>query len=298
MRLRHIEVFHAVYTSGSVTQAAKLLCVSQPSVSKVLAHAESQLGFKLFQRGAGRILPTEEAERLFQHVAPLFDQIGVVRRAADNLKNLEDRKIRLASTPAMGISLLPELAASFMRTHPNVFFELETLHYTEITIALLEGRIDVALVFDPPDQLGIKASPIASGEFVFIKPKKLNTAPAPIALSSIKELPFIRLNNRGPLGQLLDAYLADSEHSMNVVAITETYHIAHAMVARGVGVSIVDAITARALHSPNVDVLPLAPPSLQFNISALEFDKSYNAKVRSTFIEHARLIIQSLLKTP
>jgi len=45
MRLRQIEVFHAVYSSGSITGAAALLNVSQPSVSKVLAHAEQQLGY-------------------------------------------------------------------------------------------------------------------------------------------------------------------------------------------------------------------------------------------------------------
>jgi len=47
MRLRHIEIFHAVYTCGSITAAAKVLNVPQPSVSKVLAHAESQLGWTL-----------------------------------------------------------------------------------------------------------------------------------------------------------------------------------------------------------------------------------------------------------
>ena len=53
MRLRHIEIFHAIYTTGSITNAAKLLHVSQPSVSKVLSHAEYQLGFKLFERIKG-----------------------------------------------------------------------------------------------------------------------------------------------------------------------------------------------------------------------------------------------------
>ena len=50
MRLRHIEVFYAVYRNGSVTGAAQELNVSQPSVSKVLRHAEDQLGYPLFQR--------------------------------------------------------------------------------------------------------------------------------------------------------------------------------------------------------------------------------------------------------
>ena len=61
MRLRHIEIFHAIYTTGSITNAAKILHVSQPSVSKVLSHAEMQLGFNLFDRVKGRLIPTEEA---------------------------------------------------------------------------------------------------------------------------------------------------------------------------------------------------------------------------------------------
>ncbi len=80
MRLRHIEVFHAVYTSGSITGAAKLLNVSQPSISKVLAHAEQQLGFALFDRHKGKIVPTREAERLIDHVTEAYRNINELRR--------------------------------------------------------------------------------------------------------------------------------------------------------------------------------------------------------------------------
>ncbi|MEE3197511.1 MAG: LysR family transcriptional regulator, partial [Pseudomonadota bacterium] len=67
MRPRQIEVFNAVYSSGSVTRAAKILNVSQPSVSKVLAHAEQQLGYLLFERINRRLIPTPEAHVLFSH---------------------------------------------------------------------------------------------------------------------------------------------------------------------------------------------------------------------------------------
>ena len=64
MRTRHIEVFNSIYKTGSVTAAAKLLNVSQPSVSKVLAHAEQQLGFRLFERIKMKLVPTPEANIL------------------------------------------------------------------------------------------------------------------------------------------------------------------------------------------------------------------------------------------
>ena len=79
MRLRHIEVFHAIYSTGSVTRAAQLLNVSQPSVSKVLAHAEQQLGYPLFDRIRGKLVPTPEADRLFAHVSHVNDSVDRLR---------------------------------------------------------------------------------------------------------------------------------------------------------------------------------------------------------------------------
>ncbi len=71
MKLRHIEVFQAIRQAGSVSGAAQLLHVSQPAVSKVLQHAEQQLGFPLFLRVRGKLLATPEALELEREVAKL-----------------------------------------------------------------------------------------------------------------------------------------------------------------------------------------------------------------------------------
>ncbi|MBC6403821.1 MAG: LysR family transcriptional regulator [Hyphomonadaceae bacterium] len=62
MKLRHIEIFYAVYVTGSVSGAAKSLNVSQPTVSKVLKHAEIRIGFDLFHRQKGKLYPTGKAD--------------------------------------------------------------------------------------------------------------------------------------------------------------------------------------------------------------------------------------------
>ena len=87
MRLRHIEVFHAIYSSGSITGAAEMLHVSQPSVSQVLQHAEQQLGFELFRRIKGRLVPTSEAKTLFAPVNKIYNQINSLKKVTSNLKN-------------------------------------------------------------------------------------------------------------------------------------------------------------------------------------------------------------------
>ena len=100
MRLRQIEVFHAVYSSGTMTNAAAKLNVSQPSVSKVLAHAEQQLGYRLFDRVKGKLIPTPEAHQLFKHVREVYEDVDRLRHVASNLKAASAGRIRVASTPA------------------------------------------------------------------------------------------------------------------------------------------------------------------------------------------------------
>ena len=66
MKLRHLEIFHAVMTCGSLSRAAEALNISQPAASKALKSAEMKLGFTLFQRVRGKLLPTSEAITLFE----------------------------------------------------------------------------------------------------------------------------------------------------------------------------------------------------------------------------------------
>ena len=86
MRLRHIEVFNAIMLTGSVSAAARLINVTQPAVSRVLQHAEIQLGFALFQRVKGRLEPTEEAQTLYPYIERLFAQLDEVQRLAASLR--------------------------------------------------------------------------------------------------------------------------------------------------------------------------------------------------------------------
>jgi DNA-binding transcriptional LysR family regulator len=155
MRLRHIEIFHAVYTCGSITAAAKMLNVSQPSVSKVLAHAEQQLGFALFDQLKGKLIPTQEAERLITHVTDAYDNINELRRISENLRASDTGLIRIAMAPAFGIDLVPGAIASYLDQHPETSFEIESLHQHQVARALKQSRVDIGMVFDPPATPGI-----------------------------------------------------------------------------------------------------------------------------------------------
>ena len=85
LNLRQIEVFRAIMLSGSISGASKLLFVSQPAVSRLIAYTEQRLGLMLFQRIKGRLYPTPEARRLFVEVTALYQNVQRVNEVADNL---------------------------------------------------------------------------------------------------------------------------------------------------------------------------------------------------------------------
>lgn len=296
MRLRQIEVFHAIYTSGSMTNAAKLLNVSQPSVSKVLAHAEQQLGYALFDRVKGKLVATPEADRLFGLVSNVYEHVEQLRNVAENLRASDVGKIRIAAAPAFGLDLLPTAISSYLGTHSDTVFEIETLHHDEIADALLESRVDIGLAFDPVPVPGLVSESLANGEFVAITPGDIDFGDqSRVAIETLAQQPFIGLSSRGPLGRLLSSHLERSNVDLNKIVYTETYHIAKALVTKGVGVSIVDAITAQSGDNENIRTWMLDPP-LRFSVDVIHADAMPLSIPAKRFVDYLRTIVQDFLQ--
>lgn len=298
MRLRHIEVFHAVYTCGSITRAASLLNVSQPSVSKVLAHAEQQLGFPLFDRQKGKIVPTREAERLIGHVTEAYKNINELRRVSRNLGLADTGIIRIAMTPALGIDLIPSAIASYMEKHPRTLFEIESLHQHQIVRALKQLRVDFGVVFSPPVTPGIEIDHLVTAEFVAITHKSLDMGGrTTLTLEDLDGMPFVNLSTRSPLGQLLANRIETSNVTLRTVANVETYQMAKALVAHGAGIALIDEITARSSGHDNVVARHLDPP-LQFNIAILHAESDPFSVATQRFINHLKTETMAFLQAP
>ena len=107
MRLRHVEVFHAIMQVGTIKGAASTLGTSQSRVISVLQHFELQLGWSLFERQGGKLQPTPEARRLFRDTAPVVNQINVVRRVA---AAFSDRSVTTVREPRWRSAAAPRRA--------------------------------------------------------------------------------------------------------------------------------------------------------------------------------------------
>jgi DNA-binding transcriptional LysR family regulator len=286
MRLRHIEIFHAIYTTGSITNAAKILHVSQPSVSKVLSHAEMQLGFNLFERVKGRLIPTEEAEMLFDEVDKIYQQMRAIKNTAENIKKSEFGNINLGVTPALGFDAIPNVIAHYHQDYPKVRFDIQTLHNDAVMQSLLEHKCDLAILFSPNAMPGISSIPLAESELVIVYPKEMfPDCPTKLTLTQVCEAEFIDISDSGPLADMLWARIMEEDIIFQSSIKVQTYFIASRLVARGLGVCVVDRYTAEGNLTDNVAIASFAP-ALTFSISALHLENQTKSKVIDEFVPY------------
>ncbi|MGB9173923.1 MAG: LysR family transcriptional regulator, partial [Bradyrhizobium sp.] len=114
MNLRHMEVFHAIMRTGSVTGAARALNVTQPAVSAVLKHCESQLKMKLFARVSGRLQPTAEARAIFPEIAAIFGRVEAVNALTQDLVGGRLGTLSVAAAVPIANGYLAKAVATFI----------------------------------------------------------------------------------------------------------------------------------------------------------------------------------------
>ena len=119
LNLRQIEVFRAVMTTGTIAGAAQMLFVSQPAVSRLLAHTEQRVGFALFERIKGRLFATPEAKKLFHEVEAVYRAVQRVNELASDLSSNRSGMLNFVSSPSVGQSFLPQAMALFHAKHPD-----------------------------------------------------------------------------------------------------------------------------------------------------------------------------------
>jgi DNA-binding transcriptional LysR family regulator len=279
MRLRQIEVFYAVYSAGSMSKAGELLGVSQPAVSKVLRHTEDTLGYPLFERTATGLVPTQEAADLFEGAAKVFNEVNRFRVRAASAKLGDDKPLRIALAPSIGLSAGPCAIAKFAKRHEKTSIEIETYHFDEAVNALRAEQTDIAIAYQPFPREGLRIVPIATANFVCVTPNGHWThGRRQITPRDLTGERLIYLNVDAPLGHLLSSHLenvSDMQQSQRIVV--NTYYIARMLVASGAGIAIVDEYAARGTSGEDVDIYEFAQ-NTGFSVGAI-VRENYNLSV-------------------
>jgi len=287
MRLRHIEVFHAIMRTGSLSKAAELLCVSQPAVSKVLAHAERSVGLTLFNRVHGRLQPTREAELLFSETQKLQANLDSIRDLARNLALQPEGHLRIGCLPSLGLSLIPSAVQAFRAAYPRVSLKIQTRHTDELLNALLTRELDLGVALNPPARPGIASVELGRTPVVCVGPRDERGDEGPLALESFVAGDWIGIGKVDPLGELIgNAFEALGLDGHLPAVEAQTWHVARALAARGIGRALLDELTAKS-GAEAVSVRPVAPP-LSIGVFAVWRDGGMASQAGNAFVDVLR----------
>lgn len=298
MRFRQIEVFHAVYTTGSISAAARALHVSQPSVSKVLHHTQQQLGLELFKLVRGRLVATNEAHELFVEVAEVFKRLISLQKAAGRLRNHTGGHVRLAVVPSLGLHLAPQAITRFREKYPDVTFEVQTLHHDNLFETLYERGCDIAIAYDLPAHPRLKRRDLHVGELMLLFQKdSLADVGESVSLNVLDGKDIVGLTAGGPVGELLNSEIQKLDINVREVVSNQTFYIAAALARCGAGMAVVDEYTARASLDQTTDCRPFSP-SLRFKVQCAHLEDRPPSKAATQFISMFTKVLQQTAGTP
>ncbi|MGD8205420.1 LysR family transcriptional regulator [Pantoea sp. FN0305] len=242
---RHIEIFHAVMTSGNLTAAAELLHTSQPTVSRELARFEKLTGLSLFERVRGRLQPTVQGLRLFEEVQRSWYGLDRIISAAEGLREFRQGELSIACLPVFSQSLLPPLCQPFLQRYPDLSLNIIPQESPLLEEWLSAQRHDLGLT-------ETHVTPAGTERIELLTLNEVCVLPADHPLASRKQLTpqdfagesYISLSRSDSYRQLLDALFHEQNVQRRMVMETHSAASVCAMVRAGIGISVVNPLTA------------------------------------------------------
>ncbi|OAP36366.1 LysR family transcriptional regulator [Sinorhizobium glycinis] len=245
MNARQLEIFRAIMRDGSITAAANSLGISQPAVSKLLHHLESQLGYVLFDRIAGRLVPTMEANILFADADRVFREVEALKSLARDIGAQKIGLLRLGASLPVTYSVLPKALSGFRGRHPEVKVHLHALPKREIAEALLLGDIDLAVTLSL-----IHAPTVRSEVLCEVPVVAVMRAGEPFAERSeitpadLEGKALISYGSHAEIGAAMDSAFAEAGRQRDVAIQIASSVGAAPLVREGLGIALVDGLVA------------------------------------------------------
>lgn len=258
MRLHHLRALVAISDSGSFTQAAKRLRISQSSLSHAISDFEQELDVSLLERGHQGARPSEAGLRILTYARQALDSMESIRAEAQNSAGVLSGRVKIGSIPSAAIAFLPKVIGHFTREHPNVeviLLEEPSQRMAQLLDWLRGAVIDIAIMELPVR--GVQVLPFLQDELCAVVP---SSSPASNALQlSIKELSkqgFImsRYNSE----RLIRAAYATHKASRNIRFEVHDLGTLISLVREGLGISIVPRVSFPTVPA-GVALIPLRP---------------------------------------
>ncbi|MBN9435822.1 LysR substrate-binding domain-containing protein [Bosea sp. (in: a-proteobacteria)] len=284
MNLRDIDVFNAIMLSGGAGAAAALLDTSQPAISRSLAKLEGELGFNLFERIRGRLVPTREGQLFHAEVKANLVGLDRLKLRAAQIKEVGAGTIRVASLSALGHGMVPRAITAFSRRHPQVRISYQVRTSNVVRDLVASGSFDVGLAADEVDTSGVLHSVFTTPRAVCVMPKGHRLADRTVITpQDLDSEAFLALSPEDTVRLAMDRIFAD--HGVHPRILVETpYGVTIAILAaQGLGVGLANPFIIADRMIGGIEVRPFEP-AVHFRALLLKPPHGINSLLVTDFI--------------
>ncbi len=246
MKLRELELLHALMSFGSVSDAARALHMSQPNASKMLRKIEDGFGFLLFERINGRLHPTQEARLIFDQAETALLSLRRFQMLTEDIRDMHRGTLTLGGLPLLSRRWLPEQLARFMRQHPGINTTFHTRSSKKLIELVAERQLDLAVGMLFLEDPLVECSVLTRLEFVAAIPADHPLARREsVSPGDLHGEDFISLSTLDHTRVEIESCLRVAGAVPNERSECSLPSVALQMVENGIGIALVDHISAR-----------------------------------------------------
>ncbi|RAP65314.1 LysR family transcriptional regulator [Achromobacter sp. HZ01] len=261
LNLRQIEVFRAIMMSGSISGAGRMLHVSQPAVSRVLALTESRLGYRLFDRVKSRLSPTAEARRLYAEVEQVYGGIQRVNDLAASLAQSGAGMLKIVASASFGQRLIPRALERLRSRNADARVDFRSVTFDELAAYFLSGQADIGISMQPPDHPNLTSLRLAQVPVVCaLPPAHPLAARAVVRPEDFSTAAWIGYPQDTPLARALQPFFGGQAACPAAIEVHSPV-TACAFVQQGLGPALVDAWCVTPEQAGHMALRPIEPPA-------------------------------------
>lgn len=189
MNLRQLEAFRATIRCGSITEAARTMHISQPSVSRLIADLEHSAGFPLFVRVGRGLTPTVEGRHFYEGVEGMFVGIDRLQDLAKSIRTAQGGTLSIGTIQSIASIELPRAISRLGKTSPDTHFVIQSRNTPAILDAVQMRQIDLGIVGREPNHPGVETLYQTSAPYVCLMPEDhpLSGEYGPVDLEDLAE---------------------------------------------------------------------------------------------------------------
>ena len=270
---KQIEIFYEVYKNTSMTAAAQSLEISQPSISKTLGIIEKKLNFKLFLRKGKKLVPTHEADDLFEHASIVHSQLKSFNAIANTYKTRSADFINIGTTPSLAEGIIPKIIKKYNKIKPEVRFNLINLNSIDLIEDRYKPDIDLTICFNSKNQPSSRSTILKEGNHSLVSPVNFNI-PDEVYIKDIKNHPFVEITNLLSFYEesSISSYVKNNAINMNTIVKTDSYSSALSIVQDGMAIAILDDNSLLNANPEKVKISKILDRNFKYRISAIKKD--------------------------